>query len=45
MYEPAGSAQCAYGVLRIFERSRLGRGHRGELLVLDLSWAEASSAV
>jgi hypothetical protein len=45
MYEPAGSAQCAYGVLRIFERSRLGCGDRGGLLVLDLSWAEASSAV
>jgi hypothetical protein len=41
----AGSAQCAYGVLRIVELSCIRCGHGGEVLVLDLSWAEGSSAV
>jgi hypothetical protein len=44
MYEPAGSAQCAYGVLRIFELWCIGCGHSGEVLVLELSWAEGSLA-
>jgi hypothetical protein len=45
MYESAGNAQSAYGVLRIFEQLRLRDGHRGELLFFDLSRGEASSAV